>query len=655
MKTIVLLLDEMQHQINMMLFLFYYICFTKIKNVMKKIYLFAVATSIGSMAFGQVPQSTLQLKSDSKVVKPATEINVKPAVQQSTAKAGGDIVWSNGFDDATEWDGNSPAGAGDSLTEHGWSIGSDVSASWAFNPGDMGTTGDFAIFINNDPTASPATQLQDGPFTLTYTGSIDLTGIPAPHLEFQQFGAKFADVQEVQISTDGGTTWVMAATNADEELLTGSGGSAYDRPASKRVNLTSLLSGQPLNDVRLRLFWDGGMNGPSISYITYGWFIDDIQIVEGYSNDLSISEPNLFNGPQLIPYYYTPAVQVSDMLFSARATNNGGSDQTGVTLDVDLNDGTNNTTVSSPAVTIVAGANDSLGTTAFTPTATAGLTYTADFALNQTETEGFPADNNFTTEFYITDTVYSVDNGNQTGGFSNFGSNVDLPVKIGNQMEIIANGQISSMTVYVADIAASEGQSISCQLHLFDQGASEFIYQDETNFHTLTASDLGGFVTVVFANPIQVAAGDIILPLASHDGLDVSFGTAQRVEQGIVVGQLADGSYASLIDPNAVMIRVNMNPFASINSEDVSSIELSQFPNPFSEATNVEYSLENSSNVSYKVVDVTGKVLLDVNEGVQSAGTHTFSIDGASFSSGIYYLNMNVDGTTVTRKLVVNK
>jgi len=620
---------------------------------MKKIYLFAVATSLGSMAFGQTPQSSLQLKSESQVFKPAKEINVKPNSEQSTVKAGGDIVWINEFENAAEWDGDSPAGAGDSLTEHGWSIGNDVSASWAFNPGDMGTTGDFAIFINNDPTAG--TQHQAGPFTLTYTGSIDLTGIPAPHLEFKQFGAKFADVQEVQISTDGGTTWVTAATNADEELLTATGGSAYDRPATKRVNLTSLLSGQPLNDVRIRLFWDGGLNGGTMSYITYGWFIDDIQIVEGYPNDLTISQPNIFNGPQLIPYYFTPAAQVTNMEFSARATNNGGSDQTNVVLDVNLNDGTNTSTVSSTPVDIIAGASDSLGTASFTPTATPGLTYTTDFTLNQTETEGFPADNSFVTEFYITDTVYSVDNGNQTGGFSNFGSNVDLPVKIGNQMEIIANGQISSMTVFVADVADSEGQSISCQLHLFDQAQSEFVYQDETSFHTIAASDLGSYVTLAFANPIQVSAGDIILPLASHDGLDVSFGTAQKVEQGIVVGQLADGSYASLIDPNAVMIRVNMNPNASIDSEDASSIELNQYPNPFSDETTVEYTLENASEVSYTLVDLTGKTILDVNEGNVMAGTHEITIDGANLANGVYYFNMNAGGAQTTHKMIVNK
>jgi hypothetical protein len=624
---------------------------------MKKIYLFAVATSLGSMAFGQTPQNTLQLKSDSKVVKPATEINVKPAVQQSTAKAGGDIVWSNGFEDATEWDGDFPVGAGDSITEHGWSIGSDVSDSWAFGSGDMGTTGDFAIMKNNDPTVNPSTEFQGGPFTLTYTGSIDLTGIPGPHLEFKQFGAKFTDVQEVQISTDGGTTWVMTATNASEELLTGSGGSAYDRPASKRVNLTSLLSGQPLNDVRIRLFWDGGMNGPSMSYTTYGWFVDDIQIVEGYANDLTISEPNLFNGPSLIPYYFTPASQVTNMEFSARATNNGGADQTNVVLDVDLNDGTNNTTVSSTGVTIAAGANDSLGTNSFTPTATAGLTYATDFTLSQTEAEGFPTDNTYSTEFYITDTVYSVDDGNQTGGFGNFSSNADLPVKIGNQMEIIADGQISSMTVFVADIAASETQSISCQLHLLDQAVNpaEFIYQDETNFHSVTSSDLGSFVTLTFATPFQVSAGDIILPLASHDGLDVSFGTAQKVEQGIVVGQLNDGTYASLIDPNCVMIRVNMNPEASIDTEDASSLELSQYPNPFSSETTVEYTLENASEVSYTLVDLTGKTILEVNEGNVMAGTHEITIDGANLANGVYYFNMTAGDAQTTHKMIVNK
>ena len=86
-----------------------------------------------------------------------------------------DIVWEDGFDDAGLWTAAGPSG---DYEVSGWSIGSTTNG-WHFGTGDdMGTDGDFARFVNGDPTAAPA-PIEDGPFTLTYDMPIDITGIPA--------------------------------------------------------------------------------------------------------------------------------------------------------------------------------------------------------------------------------------------------------------------------------------------------------------------------------------------------------------------------------------------------------------------------------------------------------------------------------------------
>ncbi|HZH85778.1 MAG TPA: T9SS type A sorting domain-containing protein, partial [Brumimicrobium sp.] len=87
-----------------------------------------------------------------------------------------------------------------------------------------------------------------------------------------------------------------------------------------------------------------------------------------------------------------------------------------------------------------------------------------------------------------------------------------------------------------------------------------------------------------------------------------------------------------------------------------SNLNVSQnFPNPFANETKVVFNLKEASNVSYTVVDLTGKVVANVNEGNTMAGEHEITIDGSSFANGVYYLNINAGDSKVTRKMIVNK
>ena len=98
------------------------------------------------------------------------------------------------------------------------------------------------------------------------------------------------------------------------------------------------------------------------------------------------------------------------------------------------------------------------------------------------------------------------------------------------------------------------------------------------------------------------------------------------------------------------------DPTISVESNEISNLNVSQnFPNPFSNETTVEYSLENASEVSYTVVDLAGNTILEVNEGNVSAGKHAITIDGSSLANGVYYFNMTAGGAQTTHKMIVNK
>lgn len=612
---------------------------------MKKIYFIAAAVGLATSATAQ--QGVTQAKEALRTLG-KSEVAPQATSPVHQLKAPGDPIWSEDFNG-----------------DPGWTTGG-AQDIWAFDTdGPNGQYSDPAQEIIQSTTAGNGFMIYDADANQTPTpGSgffdhvgwletpvIDMSGYTELTLTFEHTYRTCCTAgwaPTVQVSDDGFATFETYEVGVPGVTVNSAAPTTY-----QKVNLSGFIAtATDLTNVQIRFLFDG-TGGTS----HYWWQLDDVAVIESFTNDLRLDSYFLSSGSQLIPYHYVPTDQIVDVQLSGFISNIGANTQNGVEFDVLTDDGTNQANYTSAPFVLNSGASDSVATsTNWLPSGTAGTTFDLTFSANQTESEQEPMDNQMADVFNITDSVYSVDNGTIQSTFSNFASNSGQPIGIGNQMEIMNDTYITSMSVRVTSNPDANGQAVYGQLHILDQGAGAFVYQDETNFYTLTNSDLGGFVTLVFTDPIQVSAGDIILPMAFHDGQDVAFGTAQRVEQGIVVGYTpSDQSYGSLIDPNAIMVRVNLNPSAGINTLAGSSIDLKQFPNPFSNETNVEFTLENSSEVSYTVVDVTGKVLVEGNEGVKSAGTHTFKIDGSSFSNGIYYLNMKVDGSVVTRKLVVNK
>ena len=64
--------------------------------------------------------------------------------------------------------------------------------------------------------------------------------------------------------------------------------------------------------------------------------------------------------------------------------------------------------------------------------------------------------------------------------------------------------------------------------------------------------------------------------------------------------------------------------------------------------------LTNSTTVTVKVVDVTGKIVYSSNEGTQNNGSHKLNIDASAFTNGVYYVTVSTDETQVTKKMIKN-
>jgi len=72
----------------------------------------------------------------------------------------------------------------------------------------------------------------------------------------------------------------------------------------------------------------------------------------------------------------------------------------------------------------------------------------------------------------------------------------------------------------------------------------------------------------------------------------------------------------------------------------VSESELVVFPNPVKSQATVAFNLENSTNVSLQVYDLSGKVVLNYNLGTRMPGASNYSIDCSDLSRGTYIVRL---------------
>jgi hypothetical protein len=144
------------------------------------------------------------------------------------------------------------------------------------------------------------------------------------------------------------------------------------------------------------------------------------------------------------------------------------------------------------------------------------------------------------------------------------------------------------------------------------------------------------------------ALPDPILVFADDDGED---GTILCSELGIWDIVLTADQISKLGDATTT-------PATGISEKQISgnSFELGQnYPNPFSQTTIFPYQTEKTGNVSFRILDLSGKQIEVINEGMKSAGKFKLELNSEKLKNGVYYLQMTTDQHTITRKMVVLK
>lgn len=119
--------------------------------------------------------------------------------------------------------------------------------------------------------------------------------------------------------------------------------------------------------------------------------------------------------------------------------------------------------------------------------------------------------------------------------------------------------------------------------------------------------------------------------------------------------------YPSYSDFHTPMIRLYVsanqtNPVVGLNDVSATAAQMSLYPNPAVNNTVVNYTLNQSGNVTLKVTDLMGRTVLTMDRGNENAGiTYKANVNVSSLNNGTYFCTLYVNGAKSTSKFVVNK
>ncbi len=95
-------------------------------------------------------------------------------------------------------------------------------------------------------------------------------------------------------------------------------------------------------------------------------------------------------------------------------------------------------------------------------------------------------------------------------------------------------------------------------------------------------------------------------------------------------------------------------PQVGVNELAATTYNIKVFPNPVADKAMISYELNAETNVQISVIDVLGKTISSEKMNRQEKGMHTKELTVNSFSKGIYYVKIEINNTTVTKKLIVD-
>ena len=150
----------------------------------------------------------------------------------------------------------------------------------------------------------------------------------------------------------------------------------------------------------------------------------------------------------------------------------------------------------------------------------------------------------------------------------------------------------------------------------------------------------------------RIGSAGNILGTNTYGGPGEDFGaTIEKTGDG---GYVATGSYTGSSYLDFWLLKFAPDSIATAASENLAEniTGLNNFPNPFQNETVITYNLTREMFVELKVLDYLGKELANPVSELQIRGHHYVKFNASDLSTGIYFYQIQINGISVTRKML---
>ncbi len=507
------------------------------------------------------------------------------------------------------------------------------------------------------------------------TESLDFTGQPTVILTFQEryrccciynTGVDlYAD-----ISNDG-TTWTSFEV-----------GSTYSSIADHscgptevnqiEINISNIAGNEAAVNVRFRI--------SGLSH--YYWMIDDVEFLEGYTNDIILEKDYahvfaLDNGWYgKIPVSQCMYVPIA---FEAAVYNYGTNAATNVVLNVDITHNgypyySENSFAEYPVPSLASLGRDTitLGVdtgSAWLPTAFTATefgAYDISYYLSMDSVDQNPANDSAFRTFQVTNNVYARDGGILTGSVSpanwvsggNNGDMFGISFDINNDTAgCFPPSEIMALEFYVHPQTTFTGTTptIRGAIWMYDSGTGSFSEILTTDYYDIQSTDSAQWVTL---NLIKDGFSEFLVPgfylavleIDSFNGGDFYIGEDGNSPQSPIATFwkiAADTNFTSFSNyAKSIMLRANFEPcWESVGT--ISKLEnVKMYPNPTTGMLNIS----NADGADVYIYNIMGDIVKTVGQ-INNTG----KIDISNLSNGNYIVKLITEQGISTQKITLLK
>lgn len=236
--------------------------------------------------------------------------------------------------------------------------------------------------------------------------------------------------------------------------------------------------------------------------------------------------------------------------------------------------------------------------------------------------------------------------------FSSTGSNFQQNGSYQN-IEIRYNPNNKSVDYYL------DGTQIASNQYSFGR-KPDYIYFSQSNHEPEAIMDIDNIEVKRLHTPFNWLS-------AEKTGGVVSPSSSQTLDLNLTANNVETGTYETILllysnDPeNAILeipitAEIEMATSGELIQTRPEKVSLAQnYPNPFNPTTTIEYTLGHSADVELNVYNITGQKVATLFNETMPGGTHEYTFDASSLSSGIYIYRLQTPSETLTRQMVLIK